>query len=87
MAAADVQDEVSERNADFWDELCGTQLARQLGITDNSPASLQRFDAWYFDFYPYLAQHIPFHDMHGRDVLEVGLGYGTVSQRIAEAGA
>jgi len=87
MAATDVQDDVSERNADFWDELCGTQLARQLGITDNSPASLRRFDAWYFDFYPYLVEHIPFHDMRGKDVLEVGLGYGTVSQRIAEAGA
>ena len=81
------QADVSKKNANFWDELCGTQLAKQLGITDNSPASLKRFDDWYFDFYRYLNVHIPFNDMRGKDVLEVGLGYGTVSQRIAEAGA
>jgi SAM-dependent methyltransferase len=87
MTAGDVQDEVSRKNADFWDELCGTQLARQLGITDKSPASLKRFDDWYLDFYPYLLEHIVLNDMRNKDVLEVGLGYGTVSQRIAEAGA
>jgi SAM-dependent methyltransferase len=81
------QQDVSKKNADFWDELCGTQLAKQLGITDNSQASLKRFDDWYFDFYPYLNVHIPFNDMRGKDVLEVGLGYGTVSERIAAAGA
>src|SRR5262245_20640242 len=87
MTAGDVQDEISRKNADFWDELCGTQLARQLGITDKSPASLKRFDDWYLDFYPYLLEHVVLNDMRDKDVLEVGLGYGTVSQRIAEAGA
>lgn len=49
--------------------------------------SLKKFDDWYFAFYPYLFVHIPFEDMKGKDVLEIGLGYGTVSQRLAEAGA
>jgi len=50
-------------------------------------ASLKKFDDWYFAFYPYLFTHIPFEEMRDKDVLEVGLGYGTVSQRIAESGA
>lgn len=78
---------VSEENALFWDELCGSQLAQYLGISDSTPESLKRFDEWYFDFYPYLERHIEFSLLNGQRVLEVGLGYGTVSQKIAEAGA
>lgn len=78
---------IDESNRVFWDELCGSQLAKQLGVTDSSPESLKRFDDWYFEFYPYLLKHIPFETMQGRDVLEVGLGYGTVAQRLAESGA
>ena len=48
---------------------------------------MKRFDDWYLAYYPYLASHIPFAAMTGRDVLEIGLGYGTVSQKIAEGGA
>lgn len=81
------QHEIDARNAVFWNELCGKQLAKHLGVTDPSPQSLRKFDDWYFGFYPYLTAHIPFHQMQGRSVLEVGLGYGTVSQRLAEAGA
>lgn len=77
----------SAQNIVFWDELCGTHLAATLGIADNSPASLRKFDDWYFAYYPYLFEHIPFQQMAGRQVLEVGLGYGSVAQRIAEAGA
>jgi len=47
----------------------------------------KKFDDWYFKFYPYLNRHVPFRQMAGRDVLEIGLGYGTVSQKIAESGA
>ena len=81
------QASIDEQNAKFWDELCGSQLAKQLGVTDSSPASLAKFDAWYMDFYPYLNRHVPFGELKGRKVLEVGLGYGTLSQKIAEAGA
>lgn len=78
---------VDQDNQQFWNELCGTQLAKSLDITDNSPPSLKRFDDWYMNFYPYLNRHVQFKELHGRDVLEVGLGYGTVAQRIMEAGA
>jgi SAM-dependent methyltransferase len=81
------QVDIDEENLAFWNTLCGTNFAKTLGVTDDSPASLKRFDDWYFAFYPYLFIHIPLDEFKGADVLEVGLGYGTVSQRIAEAGA
>lgn len=81
------QTEISRKNSDFWNELCGSHLAKTLGITDSSPESLKRFDDWYFDFYPYLFNHIPFDRLQGKSVLEIGLGYGTVSQRLAASGA
>jgi SAM-dependent methyltransferase len=78
--------EISTKNSEFWDELCGSHLAKTLGIADSSIESLKRFDDWYFDFYPYLFDHIPFSNMKGKKVLEIGLGYGSVSQRLAESG-
>lgn len=81
------QSDISSKNSDFWNELCGSQLAKFLGITDSSQKSLKKFDDWYFDFYPYLFDHIPFSNLKNKDILEVGLGYGTVSQRLAESGA
>ena len=79
--------ELDRENVDFWSHLCGSIQARQLGVDDFSPRSLKRFDDWFFNFYPYVFLHIPFPEMAGLDVLEVGLGYGTVSQRLAEWGA
>jgi len=76
-----------DKNIAFWDELCGTTLAKYLGIADDSKASLKKFDDWYFDFYPYLNTHIPFGDVAGRKVLEIGLGYGTVAEKLMESGA
>lgn len=81
------QNQVDHANSTFWNELCGTQLAQSLGITDDSIQNLRRFDEWYMNFYPYLETHIPFRSFSGRKVLEVGLGYGTVAQRIADNGA
>lgn len=81
------QADISSNNSEFWNELCGSGLAKFLGITDSSPESLRKFDDWYFNFYPYLFDHIPFVSMKGTNILEIGLGYGTVSQRLAEAGA
>ena len=78
---------IDEKNIAFWDELCGTKQARQLGVTDSSPMSLERFDAWYFELYPYLFDHVRLQELVGRDVLEIGLGYGSLSQKIAESGA
>ncbi|MBA3771239.1 MAG: class I SAM-dependent methyltransferase [Ramlibacter sp.] len=81
------QAEIDAQNAEFWNTLCGTGLAQMLGITDGSPVSLKKFDDWYLDYYPYLLQHVPVHTMGGKDALEIGLGYGTLSQQIAMAGA
>lgn len=82
-----VSEEINESNKVFWDELCGTQLAETLGITDSSPESLLKFDNFYFDFYPYLKKYLFLDEVKGKNVLEVGLGYGTVSQALALAGA
>jgi SAM-dependent methyltransferase len=68
------------------DELCGSQIATLIGVTDHSLDSIRRFDDWYLAYYPYLAVHVPFTQMAGMNVLEVGLGYGTLSQKLAEWG-
>ncbi len=81
------QAEIDKANMAFWDELCGSALARRIGVTDSSPESLKRFDDWYMSYYPYLERHIPFETMSGARVLEIGLGYGTVAQRLMEHGA
>jgi SAM-dependent methyltransferase len=74
-------------NAGFWDELCGSNLAREIGLTDVSPASLERFDRAYLNLYPYLAGYLRAPETAGRRVLEVGLGYGTVAELLVRAGA
>jgi SAM-dependent methyltransferase len=81
------QDDVNARNIEFWNDLCGAWIAKALGINDASSDSLRKFDEWFFGHYPYLGDCVPFAEMRGRRVLEVGLGYGTVSQRLAENGA
>lgn len=79
--------DISKKNAEFWSELCGSSLAKRIGIEDSSVDSLRKFDDWYFNFYPYLDRYIPFSGMSGKNVLEIGLGYGTVSQRLVESGS
>jgi SAM-dependent methyltransferase len=81
-----VRDDVNARNIEFWNDLCGAWIANALGINDASRESLRKFDDWFFGLYPYVGDHIPFSEMRGRRVLEVGLGYGSVSQRLAESG-
>ena len=83
---AENQAQIDRRNAAFWDELCGTGLAQQLGITGPSPENLARFDDAYMAIYPYLDDYLPPGPGEGRRLLEIGLGYGTVSQRLAERG-
>ena len=78
---------INAANAAFWDELCGTGFAKSLGITDHSMDSLRRFDQAYLDLYPYLLKHVPAGEMRGKKVLDIGLGFGTLGQKIAEAGA
>jgi SAM-dependent methyltransferase len=46
---------------------------------------LERFDRAYLEFYPYLLERVSVSQLAGMTVLEVGLGYGTLSQQIAAA--
>jgi SAM-dependent methyltransferase len=80
------QGSIDAGNARFWDELCGSSLARQLGIADASPESLRRFDDAYMSHYPYLEGYLD-HPLDGADVLEIGLGYGTLSSQLMARGA
>src|SRR3954468_24131070 len=75
-----------DRNAAFWDELCGTNFAREIGVHDASEASLARFDEAYLALYPYLLGYVPPHAFAGRQTLEIGLGYGTLGERLARRG-
>jgi SAM-dependent methyltransferase len=74
-------------NAAFWSEICGLTLARETGTEGRSAQSIRAYDRAFFDFYPYLAGFVRFDELRGKEVLEVGLGYGSVSQRLAESGA
>lgn len=81
-----VQKQVDQTNSQFWDELCGSQLAQVLGITDSSQESLAKYDDHFLQWYPYLLQLIQPERMRGKRILEIGLGYGTLGQKLAEAG-
>lgn len=84
---ADQQTSIDQRNREFWDELCGSVLARSLGITEITRESVERFDRAYMDMYPYLAGYLDDLPVADRDTLEIGLGYGTVGQILAGHGA
>lgn len=81
------QADIDRANSQFWNELCGTTLAVALGIKDRSLESLKRFDQAYFDLYPYLLPIVKPERMRGQRVLEIGLGFGSMGQKLAESGA
>lgn len=72
------------RNRAYWEELCGSSLARSIGITDASDESLARFDRAYLDIYPYLEAYLPTATLAEERVLELGLGYGTLGRVLAD---
>jgi ubiquinone/menaquinone biosynthesis C-methylase UbiE len=78
---------VDDANSEFWTELCGSSLARVLGVKDASIKSLAKFDTWYFDFYSYLLPFVNLSACGGKRTLEVGLGYGSLSEQLAKSGA
>jgi SAM-dependent methyltransferase len=80
------QSETDARNAAFWNELCGSGLARSIGINDRTPESLRKFDEAYMTMYPYLARYVTAENLTGKRTLEIGLGYGTLGQLIASRG-
>jgi SAM-dependent methyltransferase len=81
------QREIDAKNAEFWNEVCGSSLARSLGITEISIRSLRRFDEAYLRLYPYLGQYVLREDIKDKRVLEIGLGYGTLGQVLVEHGS
>ena len=85
--SAKPQTSIDAGNARFWDELCGTALARQIGIEDASEQSLARFDAAYLERYPYLPGYLADPRLAGARVLEIGLGFGTLSGQLISRGA
>lgn len=82
----DVRD-VDRRNEEFWDELCGSGLAKHLGLEGRDRETLEAFDRAYSGFYPYLFGYLDRFPLAGRRVLEIGLGYGTLGQEIVQRGA
>jgi ubiquinone/menaquinone biosynthesis C-methylase UbiE len=68
----------------FWEELCGTSAFRALGLNEINAGNLKKFDEWYlYDTYPYLLQkYIMLNELHDKDVLEIGLGFGTVGEKL-----
>ncbi len=81
------QDDVSTANARFWSEPSGTILARSLGISSDDRESLRRFDEAYFRYYPYLKAYVDALPLETSRVLEIGLGYGSLGQYLAERSA
>lgn len=79
-------DDLSLKNSEYWSHLCGSRAARKLGITAGDPAGVRVFDDWFFYYYPYLSdsQFIPWGSLMGQSVLEIGLGYGSVTRRLSE---
>lgn len=69
--------EVATANKKFWNEPCGTNSYNSLGFDSKGD-----FDLWYFNFYSYLEEFIPFDSVKGKKILEVGLGMGSVSERL-----
>ena len=71
------QEELNKKNAEYWNEPCGTHLARNTNTENN----FIEFDKRYFDRYPFL---LPYLDKFKGDVLEIGIGYGTVATYLSQ---
>ena len=82
-----MNESLDSKNSNFWTELCGTGLAINLGISDFSELSLKKFDDYYLNYYPFLKKYLHLSQVENKDVLEIGLGYGTVSSLLIKAKA
>ena len=82
MSTSKVSSTIKSSNEEFWDEPCGFNAYTELGFKSSSD-----FDEWYFNFYPYLEDFVPFKSIKRKKVLEVGLGMGSVSERLGREGA
>jgi len=69
---------VDKKNSEFWKELCGTNMYKQLGLKEIDENSLKFFDEEYFKMYPYLKTKYLNQINNEDEVLEIGLGFGTL---------
>lgn len=79
---------INKANSVFWDEVCGSNLAKSIGMplaVPPNPHWLKRFDKAYFSMYPYLTHYLK-EIKPSCKVLEIGLGYGTVGRYLAGQG-
>jgi 2-polyprenyl-3-methyl-5-hydroxy-6-metoxy-1,4-benzoquinol methylase len=77
----------ADQTQEFWDELCGTNFANSIGIgNDFSSEALSKFDHNYFNFYPYLIPFLEVSNLAGCEVLEVGIGYSSVTELLCRSG-
>lgn len=81
------QSRLDDENAAFWDMICGSSLAKHLGIEKLDRASLRLFDSSFSEIYPYLRKYLGTAAIRNGKVLEIGLGFGTVGQILHDAGA
>src|SRR3989344_7099564 len=79
------QRSTDRQNARFLSELCGSALAKRLGISKITTGNLRKFDRAYLEKFPYLKNYLG--NLRHKKVLEIGLGYGTLGQVIASEGA
>ncbi len=75
---------INVKNKSFWDTVCGSILAEHFNIKKHDKKSLDQYDIQYFKYYPYLEKYIPFKNMKKKRVLEIGVGYGSLSQKLFE---
>lgn len=81
------QSSLDQANRRFWEEPCGSGLARSMGLADLSASELARFDEQYYSFYPWLTNFINASCLSGRKVLEIGPGFGTVAASLIDSGS
>lgn len=77
---------VEDKNKLFWDEMCGTLLWKSLGLNEITTESLNKFDKAYFSMYPYLKSYVGDYGLENADILEIGLGFGSLSQYLFTSG-
>jgi SAM-dependent methyltransferase len=75
---------INQENSDFWSEPCGTNALINLGLSDNPLGNITKFDQWYFDFYPYLLELLRDIDLENANVLEIGIGMGSVTRLLSQ---
>lgn len=83
------EDQLPEQQANmaFWNQWCQSYVSGDVVLSEITPASLARYDRAYMRYYPYLLRRIRPEEMAGKRVLEIGVGFGALGQKIAEAGA